>query len=241
MTPPNPLFQVDPAVFERFPDYVVGCVIARDVDLSGRSQVILDLLSDAEARARITYASGDVKEYPEIAVWRSAFSTAGWSASKYPASAEAIIKRVVRGADLPRINDAVDLANAAVLFYGVPIGAHDVASLDAGPLTVRESSGNDSFQPLGDSDDERPDDSEIVYASGPDIRTRRWVWRQSRTARIDEQATTIFFPVDGFYESTFSRVEAAVEFLGRVSWDSLGADVRTGFVDRRTPEFSPED
>ncbi len=235
-----PLFQVDERVFERFPSYIVCCVQARGLDLGRRTQVVLDLLADAEARARISYAGEDLKDFSEIAAWRSAFSEAGWSASRFPASVEAVIKRVVRGADLPRINDAVDLANAAALFYGVPIGTHDISSLDAGPLTVRHATENDEFLAPEGGEPERPAGGEIVYACGVDVRTRRWVWRQSRTARVSDQATDIFFPIDGFRDSTAGRVEAAVGFIAHVCETSLGAEVTTALIDRNTPLFDPE-
>src|SRR5690606_1739923 len=110
-------FEVATEVFERFPDYVVACVLARGIDSANAKAAVQQLLSDATARSRISYEGVDLKSLPQFAAWRDAFSRAGWSASRFPASVEALHRRVQRGSDPPSINPAVDLSNSAVLFY----------------------------------------------------------------------------------------------------------------------------
>lgn len=226
-------FNVAPEIFDRFPDYIVGWVIVRDPQNSAENTAVAALLSDAEDRARLLYAERDLKEDPAIAVWRRTFSTLGWSASKYPSSVEAILKRVARGGTLPRINPAVDLANAAALLYLAPVGCHD---LDRAPdLQVRPAVATDDFLPMGAAESEKPSPGELVYASGTSVRTRRWVWRQSRDALVGADAGTLLFPVDGFASVTHSRVEAATEFLSSVCRKYLSPDVTTGCISRDQP------
>lgn len=226
-------FNVSPEIFDRFPDYIVGWVIVRDLHIGTENTAISELLTEAEDRARLLYAERDLKEEPAIAVWRRAFSTLGWSASKYPASVEAILKRVSRGGTLPRINPAVDLANVATLLYLVPVGCHD---LDLSPnLQVRPAVATDDFVPMGETKSDTPVTGEFVYAAGNSVRTRRWVWRQSRDALVRSDAKTLLFPVDGFASVTHSRVEAATEFLATVCRKHLSSDVTTGFISRDQP------
>ena len=227
------LFNVAPEVFDRFPDYIVGWVIVRDLHNSAENTAVSAFLSEAEERARLLYADRDLKEEPAIAVWRSAFSTLGWSASKYPAAVEAILKRVSRAGTLPRSNPAVDLANAATLFYLVPVGCHD---LDLAPdLQVRPAVLTDDFLPMGEAESEKPPAGEFVYAAGNSVGTRRWVWRQSRDALVGADAKTLLFPVDGFSSVTYPRAEAATEFLAAVCREHLSSDVTTGFISRDQP------
>lgn len=228
------VFNVAPQVFDRFPDYIVGWVVARDVRNIGEHTAISALLSEAEDRARLLYAERDVKEEPAIAVWRTAFSTLGWSASKYPASVEAMLKRVSRGGTLPRINPAVDLSNAAALLYLVPVGCHDLESTR--DLQVRPAVTTDYFLPMGEAESEKPATGEIIYVAGDSVRTRRWVWRQSREALVGVEATTLLFPIDGFSTVTASRVESATEFLATICREHLSSDVTTGFISRDQPE-----
>lgn len=187
------------------------------------------LLRGAEQRARTVLAGTDLKAHPAIGVWRSTFSSLGWSASKYLSSIEALAKRVVREQPLPSIHPVVDLVNAVSLTYLVPMGCHDMATIDG--LAVRPAVEGDEFLPMGDGGPEEPDSGEIVYASGRSVRTRRWVWRQSRLALVGPDASKLFIPVDGF-DATSSNVEAAVSALGETLTVLLGATVQTGQVNR---------
>lgn len=221
-------FTVSDDVFEEFPDYVVGWVAALIEPERANQPEITALLRGAETRSRSVSSGKDPKEFTPVAVWRKAFTSLGWSASKYPSSVEALTKRVVKGYELPEINPAVDLVNAVSLLYTVPLGCHDMDS--STELTVRNSVSIDRFLPMGEAPEESLQPGEIVYAYRHQIRTRRWVWRQSRDALVDGDATWLFFPVDGFDPGTDSNVETATQFLAAACKDLLGATVSTGRV-----------
>lgn len=227
------MFTISPELFERFPDYIVGWVIADIPSNRIPNPTISAVLRDAVARAQRIYEGVDLKTEPAIAVWRHAFSEAGWSASRFPASVEALVRRAVRGTALPSINAAVDVTLAAALTYLVPVGCHD---RDLSPdLTVRFSREGDQFLPLGGGSFEEPDPGEVVYASGSDIRTRRWTWRQSRDGLVTAQSTRLFVPVDGFANMTLSRVEAAINFLEQMFTRHLDARTTSGVASRDDP------
>jgi DNA/RNA-binding domain of Phe-tRNA-synthetase-like protein len=234
-----PLFAVAPNIFERHPDYVVGCLLARDVDNTRAYPELDALLGAAEAAARAEVADSDLKELPAIAVWRAAFAARGWTPSKYPASVEALVKRIAKGGSLPRINPIVDLGNAVVLRCLTPVGAHDVAQLRGDTLTVREACAGDTFRPMGDLSNESPEEHEIVYAAGQVVRTRRWVWRQAGDALVTPDARDVFFPVDGFSGQTDDRVRRALDDLAADCRDIFGASVTTGLVSATAPAFYP--
>lgn len=61
---------------------------------------------------------------------------------------------------------------------------------------------------------EIPDLSEVIYAVGNQVRTRRWTWCQSEHGKIETDSSYVFFPIDGFKDfnedAVFSaRVELA--------------------------------
>jgi DNA/RNA-binding domain of Phe-tRNA-synthetase-like protein len=234
------VFEVAKPVFERVPAYVVGCVVARGIDNTRSYPDIDRLLDDAEEQALVALAGMDLKQLSQVAVWRDHFSAQGWSPSRYPASVEALLKRVARGDRLPRINPVVDLANAAVLLHIVPIGTHDVDTFGGAPLAVRLATSRDTFIPMGADAPESPDSDEIVYAVRDQVRTRRWVWRQSVGALIGPHSTDIFFPIDGFAPETISAVEAATCFIAAACREQFNAHVCYGMVDASHPTFATE-
>jgi DNA/RNA-binding domain of Phe-tRNA-synthetase-like protein len=233
----SPIFAVSTEIFARHPDYVVGCVLARGIDNQRAYPEIAALLDSAEAATGQQLAARDPKDEPAIAVWRAVFAQRGWTPSKYPASVEALVKRVAKGGALPRVNPIVNLGNAAVLRNLTPVGAHDLAQLAGQSLKVREARESDTFQPMGDATPEAPDIGEIVYAVGNVVRTRRWVWRQAGNALVTAATADVFFPVDGFQGATEERVQHAVALLERMCRDVFGALVTTGLVTAETPEF----
>lgn len=232
-----PIFRVSAEIFERFPTYVVACVAVRGVDHNASRSQLDELIAASVHRARATYEGLDLKAEKPFAAWRDAFSQAGWSPSRYPASVEALHKRIQRGDDLPRINAAVDLANSAALYYAVPVGTHDISSFGDQLLEVRMSTPEDQFVAMNGTE-ESVDEGEIVYAVGHDVRTRRWVWRQGRNGLIASDVENVFFPIDGFTDRTCDAVLAAQNYLAELATDALGADVVTGLVDASNQEFS---
>lgn len=229
----TPVFAIAPEIFERFPDYIAGWVIAEIPSNRGPNPGVNNALHEAEERALLLYKDVDLKTIPAFSVWRKAFSQAGWSASRFPASVEALVKRATRGTKVTSINPAVDLGLAATLTYLVPVGCHD---RDRSPeLTVRVSRHGDTYLPLGDGELESPEPGEVVYASGSNIRTRRWVWRQSRDGVVTPRSTRILMPVDGFESVTLTQVQAATNYLDQMLNQHLRARTWSGIATREEP------
>ena len=118
------------------------------------------------------------------------------------------------------------------------MGAHDLDTIDEG-LDVRLAEEGDTFIPFGSTEEEKPDPGEAVYASGNEIRTRRWTWRQSERGKITEDTKAILFPIDGFSDVNAEEVHKAadelVELLHRYFGD--GIEIETGFVSKEQPRF----
>jgi DNA/RNA-binding domain of Phe-tRNA-synthetase-like protein len=233
-------FEVHDEVFRQWPGYIVGCALVQEIAPTIDEPRVESLLAESESLLLARFAGRELKDDPAIAVWRHAFGANGWTPSKYLSSIEALARRVARGGMLPRINPLVDLANAAALRHLVPIGAHDPSQFPGHSLEVRRARAGDHFSPMGDEPDESPDAGEIVYAAGNTVRTRRWVWRQSRTALVDSGTRQVFYPVDGFRDTTDGLVAAAVAYLERHARDLLGADVTTAVVNASHPRFTFE-
>src|SRR5262245_40953778 len=203
-----PRFRIAPAIFAQFPDYVVAGVVVTGLTGADAYPDLGERLVAANAAAAERLRGIDLKTLPEIAVWRAAFQRLGISASTYPSAVEALARRAAKGSAVPSISPFVDLGNLASLMYLVPIGAQHTATWKDGALDVRPASSDDTFQPVGSDATERPDPGEIVYVTGNEVRTRRWVWRQSRQALVGPDASSVLFPIDGFAAATDDAAHA---------------------------------
>jgi len=229
-------FVIDRAVFDALPDYCVGVVAAKGVDNSGAHPEIEAMLNKSVKLAESRFLDRKVKEEPDIVPYREAFKKLGMNPNKFMCSIEALFTRISKAKGMPHINPLVDLNNAVSLEYTLPMGTHDLGASD-GDMEIRFSRPGDTFLPFGGDAEEAPDEGELVYAVGSQVRTRRWTWRQSEHGKIGPDTGYVFFPIDGFIGFNDGRVREAAAALEAALKASFGCETVTGFVDREHPEM----
>ena len=94
-------YTIEPAVFDRFPDYVRGVVFAYDVQNGDSPPAFVAHLRAAEAEARARLTLDTLTAQPRIAAWREAFRTLGYKPGDFRPSIEALLRRVLRGQQRP--------------------------------------------------------------------------------------------------------------------------------------------
>lgn len=231
-------FIIDDRVFETLPEVCFGAVVARHLENRSGRPAVKELLERSMIDAREKFNGLNLKEHPDLLCYREAFQKLGINPNKFPSSVEALTARVAKGGSLPDINSAVNLVNAISLKYTLPMGAHDLDSVQ-GDMAVRFSRQGDPFTPFGQSTPETVDEGELVYADGREIRTRRWIWRQSDRGKVTEESVNIFFPIDGFVRQNRSAVLAARDELANLIEQIFQCEVSTFYLDSgsRVVEF----
>ena len=249
-------YEVSKEVFDKLPTFVVGVVAVQGIDNSKEVPAITKMLEEnSEEVIRYFQESGNkAKNDPCVVPYREAFRAIGINPNRYACAAEALMDRLARGKDLPSINPAVDLGNAVSLKYKLPIGAHDINTFvrpdgtgrgaeDTG-LEVRPASTEDTFRPFGAAEGEfdNPEDGEIVYVSGHEVRTRRWTWRQSEVGKMTEKTSAVLYPIDGFSDFNKEDVEKAMKDFTELVANYFAKSgsrctVATGIVDKDNPRF----
>jgi DNA/RNA-binding domain of Phe-tRNA-synthetase-like protein len=81
----------------------------------------------AHDRVLIVVGGGPPSALPELVAWRATTSAFRCKPSRYPCSAEALLKRIARGDEPPAINRLADLYNAIAVAHVLPLGGEDVA------------------------------------------------------------------------------------------------------------------
>lgn len=229
-------FTVDQKLFSLLPQACFGVVVVKGVDNSQPQPAIEKMLTQSIERAEEYFEGKKIKEAAEIVPYREAFKALHINPNKFMCSIEALLSRVAKKKGLPFINPLVDLGNAVSVKYHIPLGAHDLGSMQ-GDITIRPAVAGDTFLPFGSMESEEPDAGEMVYVSGNEVRTRRWTWRQSEQGKITAQTTSVFFPLDGFVGINDSQVLCARDELAEHLQTFFGCEVATGYVDAHTPEY----
>jgi DNA/RNA-binding domain of Phe-tRNA-synthetase-like protein len=232
-------FIIEDSIFETLPTMCVGVVAAKGINNQEDYPDIESLLDDAIQQAEQRFSGKRVKEEPEILPYRAAFQSLGINPNKYMCSIEALFTRIAKGKGMPHINPLVDLNNAVSLMNTLPMGTHDL-SLSEEDIVIRYSKPEDTFLPFGAETEESPDEGEVVYAVGNQIRTRRWTWRQSEHGKIDGNTSYVFFPIDGFIDVNADKVKFAADQLESLLIHHFGCQTLKGFVDRENAKMSLE-
>ena len=194
-------------VRERFPAYRAIVVEAFGVGNGPSDDDSLGFLREAEARARGRLGGEPASALPEIAAWRAAMQAFGCKPSRYPCSAEALLKRVARGDELPAINRLVDLYNAISVAYALPLGGEDADQV-RGEVVLMPATGGEEFD-----GGEPPAPGEIVWRDDIGVTCRAWNWRQGTRTRITEASTHVYFLLEAIEDEGVRALGPAADEL----------------------------
>lgn len=205
-------YTVKPEVFELNPDLCFGIIVARGLRNTETSAEETERLRNAEQHARETIKEEELKNQPVIKGYRMVMEKAGINPNKFQNSIEAMMKRVLKGGQLPTINSLVDLCNAISIENQVSLGGHAMEDIHD-DLSVRFTKGNERFLPFGVEKYELVEAGELVFTSGDVIQTRKWVWRQSELGKMTLDTKDVFFQLVGFDDSPGSPLINALDSL----------------------------
>jgi DNA/RNA-binding domain of Phe-tRNA-synthetase-like protein len=228
-------FSVSKEVFEKIDNVFFGVVLAKGIS-NDENIEITKFLKNSIASTEVKFQDKKVKELEEIVYYREAFIKLGINPNKFMSSIEAMITRVAKKKGLPNINSIVDLGNAISLKYIVPLGAHDI-DIAEDDICLRFSSNGDIFIPFGESEAECLEEKELIYTVGNNVKTRRWIWRQSEQGKITKESKNIFFPIDGFKDKNYNNVISARDELAELLRKNFNCKVKVDIVDINNTEF----
>lgn len=119
---------ISQAIKNKLPDLTLG-VIECDVVISEEN---FELWREIEATCGTIGHSGELAEVgsqPAIRSSRIAYRLCGKDPARYRLSSEALMRRVIKGHQLYRINNVVDLINLVSLRTGFSIGGYDAEKI----------------------------------------------------------------------------------------------------------------
>ena len=217
------------ALAERFPDFRVAVVIAEGLTIGERDAALDAEIAEAEARVRSRWAGVELSAIPGVAAWRAAYRAFGVKKTSYRSSVERLLKRVLAGDALPRVNALVDLYNMVSLDEGLCLGCDDLDRVE-GDLAFRFSQPGDSFLDMGAAAGEDPDDppkpGEVVYADAVKVLCRRWNWRQDARSAVTPATRRVVLTAQSNGHGDVERAGARlVEGVSRVCGGSAQAFV----------------
>ncbi|MGD9042162.1 MAG: phenylalanine--tRNA ligase beta subunit-related protein [Desulfobacterales bacterium] len=230
--------RIDPKIFEEYPKFRRGIVIARNMDNQGPSRELEDMLGEAIAQA--AQHPVDLKADPRTATWSEAHRQFQSNPNKFPPAHCALLKRVQKPkAKIPFINKVVAIMNINSIRDIIPVGGDDVMRA-RGNLELRYADGSETFTPLGNPDvKERPIPGEVIYVveESKEVMCRRWNWRNGHATRIAEDTRVIVMNIDGLGEDTEARSTVTRDRVAQMLEAHCQAEVTTTLLTSSKPTY----
>jgi len=128
----------------------LGCVEA-EVETGPAPASLDEALRGCEERIAKLPEPKAVLENTAIVLTRAGYKALGKDPARYRGSAEALLRRVIAGKGLPRINNVVDTINLVSTESKLPIGLYDLAQVE-GAVEFRAGRAGETYKGIGKYD-----------------------------------------------------------------------------------------
>lgn len=115
--------------------------------LPGAEERMAALRAEVAELARASLEGMELSSHATAAALRKLFRTAGCDPTRYRPSSEALLRRVLKGEDLPAIHPLVDLNNCLSVELAVPCCVSEAGSFEP-PVTLRAGRPGESYESL---------------------------------------------------------------------------------------------
>lgn len=187
-----PTYSVDPKIFEIFPAFRRGVVVATQLDNS---------LPDAELGQLIQEACQNppAEEPAAISVWNDAYLKLGVDPKKFTPSIKFLYEQIRKGKPPRSISKIVDVMNLVSLRRMTPCGGDDLQTILPGDIRLGFAQGDETFAPLFKAATfDNPLPGEVIYYTPQTkkVMCRRWTWRNADFSKITPETNAVAVNID---------------------------------------------
>jgi DNA/RNA-binding domain of Phe-tRNA-synthetase-like protein len=189
----------------------------------------------AAAHARL--AGGTESDLPEIKAWRQTFAKMGLKPTQYRCASEALLRRLRKEGDLPRIHPLIDLCNAVSVAYAIPVGVFDLDHVE-GHLEVRHATGEEDYLTFAGTT-EHPEPGEVIFADAAGrAHARRWTNRQSGRSAVRPETSRVLIVAEALHDSAAEDVPALMKTLSEAVSEAWEVTTACGVLSARERRFT---
>ncbi len=132
----------------KFPGLRALIIRVTDVDVRPELRELEQFKEEVAGWTKERWNLDQLREHPVFRAYRDFFWRVGIDPTKTRPAAEALIRRVLRGRPLPKINTLVDAYNLASIESTIPLAAFDEDDL-TGDLLMRQADTGEEFLGIG--------------------------------------------------------------------------------------------
>jgi len=140
-------FNIDDSIKSGIPRISLGLISSR-VSVGPSDNLLLTEIEALITHIRSEIALDQVPVLPEVCATRESYRALGKDPSRYRGSAEALLRRVLSGKSLYKINNVVDVNNLISLKARYPVGSYDADRIDS-HVSFRLGTRSEAFKGIG--------------------------------------------------------------------------------------------
>jgi len=137
-------------VKEKCPQLQLGCIECNLIVTKNYPE-LLELINNELTILQNKLQVEDIAQIPSIQSSRIGYKSLGKDPARYRLSAEALLRRVVKGKGLYQVNNVVDLLNLTSVKSGFSIGGYDVEKIN-GNVILGIGKANEPYEAIGRGD-----------------------------------------------------------------------------------------
>ena len=222
---------ISPEIVNTFPGLRIAVLVVKGIDNKGTDTDLQARKVEAANRMYKEYTYERLAERSEIEAWREAYRKFGAKPKESRPTAEAFLRRLIKGDDFPTISKAVDSYLLVETEYFLPVGGYDLSHV-TGDIHLRLSAGDEPFVPIGATREEVTRSGEVIYADDARVLTRKWNFRDCDECKItDESRDIALFTEAPFPEIDSSKLKASIEQMAQLITSYCGGTATTKFLD----------
>ena len=140
---------IDKELKEKIPELELGVIQLNDIKVTKSSDILWnDLQNQGSQLVQQVGSLETLAQLPAVEATRRAYKLLGKDPSRYRGSAEALLRRVISGKPLYKINNVVEINNYISLLSLCPVGSYDGANIK-GNVTFRIGKAGEYYKGIG--------------------------------------------------------------------------------------------
>lgn len=226
-------FSHSPGLWQVFPELVAGVLHVNGI----HERVNVDAaLARHGAVAQAKLQGGTESDLPAVQAWRRAFQRMGLKPTQYRCASEALLRRLRKEGDLPRLHPLVDLCNVVSVAFAIPVAALDLHHI-GGNLQVRHAAGSEDYLAFS-GEHERPEADEVIFADDAGrSHARRWTNRQSALSAIQASTCNVLIVAEALHDGAALHVRELVGTLVAEISTHWNVPARSAILSQDAPAF----
>lgn len=201
--------EIDRSLHESFPGIDVLGVLIRGVVVRESSREVDEAKNRIYEYVRKKYSLDTLKDVPVFRAYRDFYWRIGIDPTKMRPSSEALVRRILLGKELPRINTLVDAYNLASVESEITMAAFDASRID-GRIVVSFATTGEEFFGIGMEHPITLRGGEVVIKDSSKILSI-YPYRDSEHSKVTLETRDSVLLVCGVPGIPRSRLETAAE------------------------------